>query len=246
VVRARTDLGLVAVLALVACLVRAPIALPLVLALPGYAIVAALFRPSQLRGVEIVLLSIALSVVATVFAALLLAALGVRLTTAAWLDTLAAVTLVAAVRGTARGHARTLRLPRVRLSAAEVLALGGALVLLSGAGVLGLTPLAAPKGAQGTTALTILPLGEGVVELGVISDELHVTSYRVTLTVAGKRGPRFGPIILAPGARWSRVVSVGLGTPLVAATLSQAARPSATYASVALRCWCTGPGAPPA
>jgi hypothetical protein len=168
VVRKRTDLALVMALAVAACVfaallppglavLRVPLALPLVLGLPGYAIVAALFAPGALRTAEILMLSLAVSVAATIFVGLLLDALSVRLTAGPWMDLLAAITVAAAIRASGRGHARDLVLPRMRLRAVEIGALSGALILVSAAAVLGLTPLAPPKGTPGTTALWLVP-----------------------------------------------------------------------------------------
>jgi len=250
--RVRTDLGLVTALALVACLfaallppslaaVRAPLALPLVLLLPGYAIVAVLFVPGALRTAEVVMLSIAASIAATIFAGLVLDGLSVRLTAAPWMGLLAAMTLAAAVRASALGHGRKLALPRLRPRALEVGALTGALVLLGGAAVLGFTPLPPPKSTPGTSALWLVPApgGRDAACVGVINEELRTASYTVQVTVAGRPPQRFGPIRLASGDSWTRVVSVGPGQPGVTATLRKAgAAPSAAaYRNVAIRRW---------
>ena len=69
--RPRNDLALAVLAAAVACVaaavlpssvavLRAVLALPLVLALPGYALVTAIFRPHELRGPELLTLSIAI------------------------------------------------------------------------------------------------------------------------------------------------------------------------------------------
>lgn len=248
--RARTDLGLVVALAVAACVfaaliptsiavLRAPVALPLVLALPGYAIVTAIFSPHELRTSERVLLSMAASIVTTIFSALVLEAFAIKLTTIPWMGLLAVVTIVAAARGTARGHARPLRAPRVRPARVELLALAGALVLLAGALALALTPLGAPKGLQGTTGLWIVPDGTAAVELSVVSDQAQAGAYTVQLSVAGKAQPQIGPITLRPGASWTRVVAVPAGQPLVQAVLRTTSDPTAAYRTVALRCWCT-------
>jgi uncharacterized membrane protein len=237
---------LVAVLAVAAALLdavlpgslvvlRAPAALALVLALPGYALTAAIFPPAQLRASERVLLSIAMSIVATIAGALALEVLGVRLTTAPWMALLAALAVVAAAAAVGRGHARSLTLPRVGLRRPELLALAGAVLLLGGAAALGLSPLGAPKGTQGATSLWILPHGGGAAEVGVISDELRTTRYSVEVTVAGQPTTRFGPITLASGASWTRVVTTGAGSPVVRAVLLRVANPSAVIANVALR-----------
>jgi uncharacterized membrane protein len=251
-VRARTDLALVVALALAACLlaalippsvavVRALVALPLVLVLPGYAIVAALFAPGALRTAEVVMLSLAASIASAMLAGLLLDGLAVRLTAAPWMALLAAITVVAAVRAGGRGHARTLVPPRVRLRAAEVGALTGALVLLSGAAVLGFTPLAPPKDTPGTSALWIVPApgGKNAACVGVTNEELRRTSYTIQVAVAGGSTQKFGPITLAAGSSWSRVVAVGPGQPVVTATLRKAgsAPSAAPYRDVVIRRW---------
>jgi uncharacterized membrane protein len=251
-VRARTDLGIVMAYALAACLfaallpahlaaVRTPLALPLVLLLPGYAIVAALFRPGALRPAEVAVLSLALSIAATIFSGLLLAAVSVRLTAPPWMDLLAAITVAGGVRASVRGHARDLVAPRVRLRVVEAAALAGALVLLSGAAVLGFTPLAPPKGTPGTSSLWLVPASGGVNAacVGVINQELKTTSYTVAVDVAGKTAAQFGPFTLAAGASWTRVVAVKPGRPVVTATLRKAgsAPSAAPYRNVAIRNW---------
>jgi uncharacterized membrane protein len=250
VVRARTDLGLVAVLTVVGgvaaallpdglVVLRALLALPLVLALPGYAVLAAIFEPGELRASELVLLSITISIAATIFAALLLQAFGIGLTSAPWVGLLAAVSLATVVIGDRRGHARALMLPHVSLRAAEILALAGAVALLSVAAALGFTPLGPPKSTAGTSTLWILPAphGRSAVCVGVINQELHASTYSVQLVVAGVPARRFGPIRLASGGTWTRVVAVGSARPVVTATLSKVGSPSTAYRSAALRVW---------
>ncbi len=253
--RARTDIGLVALLAVAACafsaliptslgLLRIPTVLPLVLALPGYAIVAAFFRPRELRPAEVVLLSIALSIAVTIFAALVLEALSVRLRTLPWMGVLAAVTLAAAARAHTVGHTRTLVFRRPRVPGGiELLPVAGALLLLGGAAALGFTPLSAPKGTQGSTALWILPApgARGGACVGLVSDQTHTASYTVDVTVAGRPAQRFGPVTLQPGAAWTRQVAVGAGRPLVQAVAHSAAKPAAVFETVALRAWSVAP-----
>ena len=250
--RVRTDLWLVSVLAVAAALVvalvpgsvvvlRAPAALSLVLVLPGYALTAAAFRPAQLRPAERVCLSIAISIAATIAAGLLLAALGVGLTTAPWMDLLAALALAAAAIAGARGQAQVLARPSIVLRARETVALAGAVLLLAGAAALGFTPLGAPRGTQGTTGLWICSkvngctLPAGTVEVGVISTQLHAASYTVQVSVAGRPDVRFGPITLAPGGTWSRVLVTGPGDPVVRALLRTTAHPTAVYRTAILQ-----------
>jgi uncharacterized membrane protein len=251
VVRPRiTDLGLVIALALVACLVaavlppslallRAPLALPLALALPGYAVVTATFQPGALRVAELVTLSLAVSIAATIGAGLLLALFGVALSAAPWIAVLAVLTIAACARGITLGHARPIATPRLKLRGAEIGALAGALALLSGAAALGFTPLPPPSATRGTSALWLLPApaGRSAVCVGVINEQKQLTRYTVTLAVVGGRPQRFGPITLEPAESWSRVVSVHAGKPVVTASLATTLNPGAAYRTVALRDW---------
>lgn len=245
-----TDLGLVIALALVACvvaavlppslaLVRAPLALPLALALPGYAVVTAIFQPGALRVAELVMLSLAVSIAATIGAGLLLALFGVALSAAPWIAVLAVLTIAACARGIALGHDRPIVTPHLTLRGAEIGALAGALALLGGAAALGFTPLPPPSATQGTSALWLLPApgGRSAVCVGVINEQKHVTSYTVALSVSGGGPQRFGPITLDPAQSWSRVVAVHAGRPVVTASLATTLDPTATYRRVALRDW---------
>jgi hypothetical protein len=167
-----------------------------------------------------------------------------------WVATQAAPPRVGAVRvAVRRGRAgvwsahmlRSVRGLDVGGVALVVGALAGAVVLLGGAAALGLTPLGAPRGTQGTTSLWICSqsngcdLPAGTVKVGVISDQLHAASYTVQVSVAGRPGPRFGPITLAPGGAWSRVVATGPGKPVVRARMRTTAKPSGVYRNVTLQ-----------
>ncbi|MGA3360439.1 MAG: DUF1616 domain-containing protein [Solirubrobacteraceae bacterium] len=249
-VRPRTDLALAMALALAAlvfaavlpsslALLRTLLCLPLVLALPGYVLASALFRSHDLRGAEIATLSVAFSIAATILAGLLLDLLGISLTTAPWMGLLAVLTLAGAAWGSARGLARPIAMPRLRIRRADGAAAAVAVALLAGAAVLGFTPLRAPTGTQETSALWLVPApnGRSAACVGVINEQLHVTSYEVSVLVAGRPARRFGPITLAPGAGWSTVIAVASGRPAIDASLSTTADPAVTYRSVALRDW---------
>jgi uncharacterized membrane protein len=248
-VRPRNDLALAVLAAAVACVaaavlpssvavLRAVLALPLVLALPGYALVTAIFRPHELRGPELLTLSIAISVAVTIISGLLLDALGVRLSAAPWMGVLAAVTVAAAAVAASRGHGRPVVLPYIRLRVIELGAFAAGLALLVGAATLGFTPLSAPKGTRGTSALWLLPAPAGAAKVcvGVINEQLHPTTYTVTLLVAGRSARSLGPITLAPSASWHRTIAVGAGRPAVTATLRRSGG-TGVYRSAVLREW---------
>jgi uncharacterized membrane protein len=250
-VKPRRDLALVVVAALAACLsaallpsslagLRAPLSLPLVLLLPGYAVVSAIFRPGELRTAELITLSIAVSIAATLIVALALDALGVKLTAAPWMGVLTVLTLAAAARGTARGHSRSLILRPIPVGRAQVGAIAAGLALLAGAATLGFTPLGAPNGTRGTSALWLLPAPGGLqaVCVGVINEQLHTTTYNVTVRGGGGPVRRLGPIVLEPGKSWSRELAVASSAaPVMHAFLRRAAEPSVVYRSVVLRDW---------
>ena len=248
--RLRDDVWLAVAAAVIACLaaallptglsaLRAPLALPLVLFVPGFAIVVAALPPGQRSTAELVLLSVALSVAVAIVSGVILNGIRVTLFAAPWMGVLTAVTVVAAAVATARGHTSAVHVPHVSLRAPQAAALGAAVVLLGGAAALGFSPLRAPRATQGATALwlTPAPSGHGAVCVGVISDQLYRTTYTVRVTVGRQPPRRFGPITLAPGASWTRTVSVGPGTPVVVGTLSTRDAPRAAYRRAQLRVW---------
>jgi uncharacterized membrane protein len=249
-VAVRSDLGLVVALTLVAAaatllpgslvVVRAVLALPLVLALPGYAMTRAMLRLDELRGTELLIVSVALSIMATVFAALLMQAVGVRLEERQWMAVIAVVTIVAAAVGISRGQAHPVVLPHVSVRLREAIAIAGAVVLLIAAAALGFTPLSAPKGTVGDSPVWILPgAGGNSADFGVINDETSARRYTVELTVVGQPARTFGPFALPPGGTWSRSVVVGPPSkPLTQVFLRYASNPKRVIQSGALRCWC--------
>jgi hypothetical protein len=246
----RSDLGLVVALTLLAVaatllpgslvVVRAVLALPLVLALPGYALTRAMLRLDELRGTELLIVSVALSIMVTVFAALAMQAVGVRLEERQWMAVIAVVTIVAAAVGISRGQAHPVVVPHVSVRMREAIAIAGAVVLLIAAAALGFTPLSAPKGTVGDSDVWILPgPAEDSADFGVINDETQTRRYTVELLVAGSPGRTFGPFALPPGGTWSRSAVVGPPSkPLTRVLLRYAANPKRVIESGALRCWC--------
>lgn len=249
---ARSDMALVSALALLACLicaaapgglapVRVPLALPLVLVLPGYATVTALFAPDTLRAPERIMLSLSLSIVAAILTGLAVDIAGFKLLAAPWIELLAAVTLVATATAIARGNERPLSLPGPlpRLRAHEWLALLAALVLLAAAAAIGFRPLPPPAKTQGTVAFGLLeaPGGRAGVCVSVINEEFHANSYRVVVSVPGRANRTLTTTRLDPGATWNREVAVGPGFPDVTARLYRGSAPSRAYRNTSLPKW---------
>lgn len=243
---ARTDLVLVGALAVAAAVLvaalpddpvgpRAAAALALVLALPGYALTSALFPPVALRPAERVLLTLALSLVATILGGLLLHVVGASLEASTWAAVLGATTVAAAAAGQRLGHARPLRGGTLGLRGGEVAALSVAFLLLVAAGTLGGTPLPAPDRTRGSTALWLVPRAADRVELGVRSGQLEPATYLLDVSVAGRPTRRLGPLRLEPGETWTRTLSTGTGAPRVSAVLRRASAPRAAYRRAVLR-----------
>jgi uncharacterized membrane protein len=248
----RSDMALVGAFALIACIVcaaapgglaivRVPLGLPLVLVLPGYATVTALFAPGALWSAERIVLSLAISIVASILTGVAVDIAGFKLLAAPWIEVLAVITIVAAAAATARGHERALALPSLlpRLRAAQSLVLLASLLLIAAAAAIGFRPLAPPAKTQGTAALALLegPGRSAAVCVSVINEEFHVASYRVVVSVAGQGNHALTTTKLAPGATWNREVAVGAGYPVVRATLYRASAPSSAYRHTSLPVW---------
>jgi Protein of unknown function (DUF1616) len=210
----------------------------LVLVLPGYALTALLLAPSMLWRAERVVLTIALSMAASVITALVLNAVW-HLETTAWAIGLALATALAGVAGIVRGRGRPLSWhPVPAISAGAVLALVGAVALVCGAFALGVTPLRAPDDTAGTTALWISPRGDDAATIGVRSGELGPRHYALDVHVAGRPTRRIGPFVVAPGAERRIIVAAApsaIGQPVVEAVLRQVDAPNEQLRRVALR-----------
>lgn len=186
---------------------RAILVVPLVLFLPGYALMRAIFRA---RGeppvVERIVLALSLSLVTTALASLFLYVTSLGLTLSSWLTALAVVTVTATVFAAsdptppeqeADARRSPPRLPLRPLHVAIVLCAAG---LTAAAVVLARTPLPSPS-APGYTSLSLTrDRGTSGLLLGVRSDEHHRTRYVVRLKLAGKTTTR--RFDLAPGQSW--------------------------------------------
>lgn len=204
---------LVALLGIQSVALRAALALPLILFLPGYALAAALFPGRAGARSEQVLLSLGLSLALAALGGLLLNLLPAGLQGATWAAMLWAVTMLASGAALARRRQVAVAgsaLPKVNLAwrQALILAVGIALV----AGALGLARLPVPgSGTQGYTTLWFAPAGSdqpGVVRIGVSSLELQQVTYRLELRL-GERVVNVWPeTVLAPGDSWEQRVDI--------------------------------------
>ena len=212
-----SDLAIVITIASVALLLillaadntvlRAALALPLVLALPGYAITAAAFPGSGLGLVEYLLFSVGLSLLVTVLGGFLLNWTPWGLQGGSWLGLLWGTTLAASLVAFVRRQ----RDPPVT---ADGLVFGlsprqGAMLALAALGAvaaLGLARTPTPLNrSQGYTVLWMLPAEDGpgnVVRIGVSSMESSMARYRLELRVSGQTVYEWPAISLAPGETW--------------------------------------------
>ena len=184
--------------------VRVLIGLPLTLAVPGYALTAALFG-SSMPTLEIrAILTVILSVASVAVMAVVLDALGARLQATSLTAALVAVGAVAAAgallrRRVPRAAARTTAQVRIPLAeiglAAAVLAVVFALV--------GLAQGPVPAKVSTYSALWALPGSGATVRVGVVSAEDRSTRYRLEAVSGGRVIGRWRTI-LEPGERWTK------------------------------------------
>lgn len=210
-----TALAVVAILTLPAQQpVRVALALPLVLLMPGYALVAAAFPPRPdrtLDGWERLLLSVGVSLASVALIGYVLNLLPGGLTETSWTAVLAGVTIGAGVVGMLRrrGH----RPPEV-----AAVGLGGrGAVLLIGAVVVALSALlfaraaASDQRSPGFTQLWLVPAGQRdgqMLRLGVRSFEEQPVRYRVRVLVNGKAVIAWPVISLTPQQTWETTIAL--------------------------------------
>ena len=194
------------------------VAVPLVLVLPGYALLEAL-RASAIGGAQRLVLVPSLSIALDIAVALVVNFVHSGLTRRSWAIGIAAVVVAAAlvavfraVEGEPRSERRGVSLRWLDLAA---FAVAGA--VLGGAVVVARTPVSA-KQAQGYTILSVVRGPKSTVKVDVQSGELETKHYR--LLVAGNhvvyRNTTFG---LAPGARLTKSVKIADPHNAIRATL---------------------------
>lgn len=185
-------------------LARVIAVLPLALFLPGYALTAAAFgqQPPPLQQRFVLWLALSLAVLA--LGGLILHFLPGGLNAVSWGVLLVAVVLgagiVAVRRGAELGPGRRTA-GSSRLDFSDGALLWGALLVGATAIAIAWTPVPA-KNAVGYTQLWMLP-GKGsdseTVQVGVASEELAVTRYRLEVRVGTAARPVFSDITLDPG-----------------------------------------------
>jgi uncharacterized membrane protein len=197
-------------------------AVPLVLVLPGYALLEALSRRETETAQRIVLVP-ALSVALDIAIALIVNFTSTGLTPRSWAVGLVCVIGLAAGVAWVRGPAGLQRPEplRLRVRRLDVVVLVVAVAVVAATAVLVRTPLAASR-AKGYTALSLVRSASSTVLVDVRSGELQPTRYR--LVVQSPLGVAFSKkgFELEPGATLSARIRLPVPRSPVTATLYRA------------------------
>jgi len=222
---------------------RALIGLPLVLFVPGYAIVAAAFPTDRLGTIERLLFSLGASLALAALAGLLLhwTALGLR--PAAWAVALGNLTLVASLVALVRRRQKPAS-TRVRRIAGMTLVEGGLLglaALLVVGALLIARDGALQQRATGFTQLWVLPdsaAKDESVRLGVSNREPSDVGYRLLVTASGTIIGSWPQITLGPDEQWEATVALPTTQPIsttVEVVLYRLDAPDTAYRRVLFR-----------
>ncbi len=188
-------------------------ALPLVLILPGYALVAACLPKRSFGWAERLLLSLGASIAVTVLLSLVLYWLGISLQTATWSIALAAATLIASAIAWQRRQKVIEALPStvdIRLNLRQATLLGVAVVIGVAAIRIAQLPVS-PNNVSGYTQLWLIPTDgghSGTYQLGLTSDEFTPVTYHVQVTVDGQVGWNWPEVQLKPGESWTSPIEL--------------------------------------
>jgi len=220
-------------------------AAPLAFFLPGYAIAAATLVHNRLTRLQLLPLSLGLSLATLALGSLLLNYLG-GLLAGSWALLLVVVTIAAARAAALRRPAAQAGGLRLRRPAAATLAMGLAgLVLAGGAVALAYTPLSAGH-AIGYTELWMQPAGDAAVRVGVGNQQHTSTGYELQVQFGRGTAPVSRSLRLDPGEQAVIELPAPAGAPSqplpVIATLFREDTPGLAYRRV--NGWLLPPGEP--
>jgi hypothetical protein len=225
---------------------RIVFAIVLLLVLPGYGVVQLLFVDQALDHVRTAVLTLALSIAIAILVTLVLNVFPGGLRNGTWAGALAVVTCAASALAARRRRPRpsTRRQLRRLGNRADVVLILLACAVLGATIGLATTPLQAAN-IRGYSALWIAAGSHArkpAVHLTIACVELHPTSYRLVIDVAGKQQRTIRNIDLRPGEQ--RLLSIPVrsagGRVLVSALLFREANPFLIYRRTTL--WLqTGP-----
>lgn len=249
--RTATDLVIVSALALIGLVVilarvdlpllRALLAGPLVLVLPGYALTVALSLDSSRGSAEVAAMSLGLSLAIAALGGLVLELLPGGIRAQSWTLLLCAVTLACSAAGWwRRQHAPpesfTFGQQQQLITLKHGMMFAASIVLVGGAIWVARTP-AVEQPNQAYSVLWAVPVSDdpNLVRLGVSSAEPENESF-VVRVVTGDQVLQEFPIQLAPAGTWeSEIALSGPTTHSLEVQLSKAASPDTVYRHVDLR-----------
>ena len=208
--------------------------LPLALALPGYALLAAGSPGGSLSPAERLGLSVGASIATCALGGLLLDATPWGLRGASWALLLGSVTLVGCAVAAARRQNMTVGWPSPRALARPLdAALCGLAAVITAAALLVAMRGAAAAPDAGFTQLWMLP-ADNRVRIGIQSMEEEPASYDLELLAENQVARRWSAIELRPGEHWEAQETLPDGRP-VEARLYRHGEPGALYRRVTLR-----------
>src|SRR5437879_4588786 len=220
--------------------------LPLVLVLPGYALISAIFPRRSLGVPERLVFSLGLSMVIVILGGLVLNWTSFGLHASSWAVLLACITLGASAvalirrRGQSISTSGWLGVGDIGLTFRQGLLLGLAVLIVCGAGVVSI--IGAEQQPHPFTQLWILPPDgtspKDSVQLGVSNMELTAMEYHLDVNVDHKVVKEWPSISLKPNEKWETMLilpSTGhAGTVRVEALLYRANVPRTIYRNVVL------------
>jgi uncharacterized membrane protein len=219
--------------------------LPLVLALPGYALTSALFPERAFGVAEHLVFSLGLSLIIVILGGLALNWTPFGLRPSSWAVLLSSITLSASAVALVRRRGQSisapgwLRVGNVGLNLRQGLLLGLATVIVCGAVAVSIIG-ASRQPHAGFTQLWILPAGganvENAVRLGVSNMESTAMEYRLTVNVDGTVVKEWPSFDLATNEKWEATLvlpSIG-SVARVEADLYHTDAPTTIYRHVVL------------
>jgi uncharacterized membrane protein len=225
--------------------VRALLALPLVIALPGYALLEASFPRRAFGLVERWTLTIGLSVAMTVLGGLVLNLTPWGLRTGTWALLLGGITLGACGVAFMRRRRQPADIAPTRfvfkLGPRDGLLVGMAVVVAVVA--ITLATVSARQNKTSTfTQIWLLPdttAASPTVRVGIQDEEGTTMTYRVQLSVGGAVVHEWSAIVLRNGSRWETTYPLSIALPskadTIEATLYRGDRPTEVYRWVTLQ-----------
>ncbi|MCA1552813.1 MAG: DUF1616 domain-containing protein [Chloroflexi bacterium] len=233
------DAGILSLLLPDGNIFRVLLALPLVLALPGYALSELLFAPAPLQSVERVLTSLGFSIALTILCGFALNWTPWGLTMPMWMLALIGVTFVCSALAYWRRRRSTLPNPQSAFAPARawmnmregiVFALAGAVVMLA---LFVATTGAIQQPSAGFSQLWLVPTSDGTVQVGVTNMEQQPVTYRLVLRMGSQSVREWSSLHLQPGEQWKERVALASAPSNLEALLYRSDAPDTVYRRVA-------------